>query len=232
MTVRSVVEQMNPSGIDANESITHRSSGPLRQISARRYGLAILSVGVALGASLLLDPFHFRVPSALLLLFAVAISSWYAGAGPAVLAAILSTISFYWYFVEPVRTIYISRSQIPYFVIFTAFAALLSRFGTFRQRAEADLRRTHDQLKVERPKLGSRTIALLYFIYRPLGAWARVIQCIPSEGFRGQGNSIHFLEHPPHVRAGGKGFAPAPLRCNRLLATRGDRSGRGLVGRR
>jgi PAS domain S-box-containing protein len=156
---------MNPSGIDANESITHRSSGPLRQISARRYGLAILSVGVALGASLLLDHFHFRVPSALLLLFAVAISSWYAGAGPAVLAAILSTISFYWYFVEPVHTIYINRSEIPYFVIFTAFAALLSRFGTFRQRAEADLRRTHDQLKVERPKLGSRTIALLYFAF-------------------------------------------------------------------
>ena len=165
MTVRSVVEQMNRSGIDANESVAHRSSGPLRQISARRYGLAILSVGVALGASLLLDHFHFRVPSALLLLFAVAISSWYAGAGPAVLAAILSTISFYWYFVEPVHTIYISRSQIPYFVIFTAFAALLSRFGTFRQRAEADLRRTHDQLKVERPKLGSRTIALLYFAF-------------------------------------------------------------------
>ena len=156
---------MNPSGIDANESVTHRSSGPLRQISARRYGLAILSVGVALGASLLLDHFHFRVPSALLLLFAVAISSWYAGPGPAVLAAILSTISFYWYFVEPVHTIYIYRSEIPYFVIFTAFAALLSRFGTFRQRAEADLRRTHDQLKVERPKLGSRTIALLYFAF-------------------------------------------------------------------
>ncbi len=165
MTVRLMVEQMNPSGIDANESTIHRSSGPLRQISARRYGLAILSVGVALGASLLLDHFHFRVPSALLLLFAVAISSWYAGAGPAVLAAILSTISFYWYFVEPVHTIYISRSQIPYFVIFTAFAALLSRFGTFRQRAEADFRRTHDQLEVERPKLGSRTIALLYFAF-------------------------------------------------------------------
>jgi len=82
-----------------------------------------------------------------------------------VLAAILSTISFYWYFVEPVRTISINRSEIPNFIIFTAFAALLSRFGTFRQRAEADLRRTHDQLKIERPKLGSRTIALLYFAF-------------------------------------------------------------------
>src|SRR5271157_6217394 len=165
MTVRSVVGQMNPSGIDANESLAHRSSGALPLNYLQRYGLAVVSIGVALGISLLLEHFGFRVPSALLLLFAVAISSWYAGAGPAVLAAILSTISFYWYFVEPVRTIYIYRSQIPYFVIFTAFAALLSRFGTFRQRAEADPRRTHDQLRVERPKLGSRTIALLYFAF-------------------------------------------------------------------
>jgi len=156
---------MNRSGIDANEFVAHRSSGALPLNYLQRYGLAVVSIGVALGISLLLQHFGFRVPSALLLLFAVAISSWYAGAGPAVLAAILSTISFYWYFVEPVHTIYISRSQIPYFVIFTAFAALLSRFGTFRQRAEADLRRTHDQLKVERPKLGSRTIALLYFAF-------------------------------------------------------------------
>ena len=139
---------MNPSGIDANESVAHRSSGLLLKY-LQRYALAILSVGVALGASLLLEHFHFRVPSALLLLFAAAISSWYAGPGPAVLAAILSTISFYWYFVEPVRTIYINWSEIPYFVTFTAFAALLSWFGTFRRRAEADLRQTHDQLKVE-----------------------------------------------------------------------------------
>jgi len=165
MTVRSVVVQMKRSGIDANESVARRSSRALPLNYLQRYGLAVVSIGVALGISLLLQHFGFRVPSALLLLFAVAISSWYAGAGPAVLAAILSTISFYWYFVEPVHTIYIYRSQIPYFVIFTAFAALLSRFGTFRQRAETDLRRTHDQLKVERPKLGSRTIALLYFAF-------------------------------------------------------------------
>src|SRR5271157_1359007 len=156
---------MNRSGIDANESVAHRSSGALPLNYLQRYGLAVVSIGVALGISLLLQHFGFRVPSALLLLFAVAISSWYAGAGPGVLAAILSTISFYWYFVEPVRTISINRSEIPYFIIFAAFAALLSRFGTFRQRAEADLRRTHDQLKIERPKLGSRTIALLYFAF-------------------------------------------------------------------
>jgi len=152
---KSVVGQMNPSGIDANESVAHRLSGPPRQIPLQHYGLAILSVGVALGLSLLLEYFHFRVPPALLLLFAVAISSWYGGRGPAVLAGILSTIGFYWYFVEPVRTIYIYRSEIAYFIIFTAFAALLSWFGTIRRRVEADLREraallsiTHDTVLV------------------------------------------------------------------------------------
>ena len=146
---------MNPSGIDADESVANRSSGPLRLIRLQYYGLAILSVGIALGVSLLLEYFHFRVPFTFLLLFAVAISSWYGGRGPAVLAVVLSTVSFYWYFVEPVRTIYIYRSDIPLFIIFAAFAALLSWFGTVRRRDEADLREqaallnlTHDTVFV------------------------------------------------------------------------------------
>ena len=129
-------------------SITDRSSGPLRLPNLQRYGLAILSVGVALGASLVLQHFQFRVPSALLLLFAVALSSWYGGPGPAVSAAILSIIGFYWYFVEPVRTIYIYRSEIPFFIVFSAFVMLLSWFGTIRRRVEADLRERADLLNL------------------------------------------------------------------------------------
>jgi PAS domain S-box-containing protein len=138
---------MNPSGIDANESLAHRSSGLPRLTPLQRYGLAVLSVGTALGLSLLLQHFHFRVPAAVLL-FAVAISSWYAGRGPGVLAAILSIISIYWYFVEPVRTIYIYWSEIPYFMILTAFAVLLSWFGTVRRRIEAALRERADLLNL------------------------------------------------------------------------------------
>ncbi|HVP48164.1 MAG TPA: PAS domain S-box protein [Bryobacteraceae bacterium] len=126
---------------------------PLPELT--RYGLAALSVGLALGASLLLQHFHFPVPAAPLLLFAVAISSWYGGPGPAVLAVILSITGFYWYFVEPVRTIYIYPSEIPYFVIFAAFAWLISWFSTIRRRAEAVLREqanllnlTHDAIFV------------------------------------------------------------------------------------
>ena len=146
---------MNPSVIDTSESAVDRSLGSLRLAQLRRYGLTVLSVGVALRTLLLLQDSHFRVPSALLLLFVVAISSWYGGIGPAVLSVVLSIISFYWYFVEPVRTIYISPSQIPYFIIFVAFALLLMWFSTIRRRDEGTLREranllnlTHDTIFV------------------------------------------------------------------------------------
>ena len=98
---------MNPSGIGASESETHQRSGLLRLIDLRHYGLAVFSVGFALGLALLLQFLHFRDAAVPLLLFAVAITSWYGGTGPAVLALVLSISSFYYYFVEPVRTIYI-----------------------------------------------------------------------------------------------------------------------------
>ena len=120
-----------------------------------RYGLAVLSVGIALGVALLLEHFHFRVPSALLLMLAIAIASWYGGQGPGVLAAILSTVAYYWYFVEPVRTVYIYSFEIPHFVTFVAFAVLLLWFGAVRRRVEAGLREraalldlTHDTVFV------------------------------------------------------------------------------------
>jgi len=93
-----------------------------------------------LGASLLLQRFHFRDAGVPLLLIAVAISSWYGGPKPAILATVLSMSSFYWYFVEPVRTPYIYVSEIPYFIVFAAFAVLISWFATIRKRAETALR--------------------------------------------------------------------------------------------
>ncbi|MGB8889211.1 MAG: PAS domain S-box protein [Candidatus Korobacteraceae bacterium] len=160
---------MKQSGIDANESVTHRSSRPMRRIHLQHYALAILSVAVALGASLVFEHFHFRVPSALLLLFAVAISSWYGGPGPAALAVLLSVVTFYWYFVQPVQTFYIYWSQIPYFILFTAFAALVSWLGTVRQRVEADLRQSRDLLREQASILSpALRLALIYAFFGAL----------------------------------------------------------------
>ena len=147
--------QMNPSGISASDSVTQLRSWSTRLVELRYYGLAVLSVAVAVGAALLFESLHFRDTAVPLLLFAVAISSWYGRTGPAVLAVVLSTISFYWYFVEPVRTIYIYPSEIPYFIIFVAFALLISWFARIRRRAEETLREqanllnlTHDTIFV------------------------------------------------------------------------------------
>jgi len=92
-----------------------------------RYGLALLSVGLGTGASLLPQLFNFRVPAAPLTPFAVAIGTWYRCRGPTVLSVILSKGALYRYFFEPVRTIRIYTSEIPLFrgLCSTRFAVVL-----------------------------------------------------------------------------------------------------------
>jgi hypothetical protein len=58
-----------------------------------RYGLAVLSVSVALGGSLLLERFHFRDVADPLFLLAIAVTVWYAGIGPAILAVVPSGLA-------------------------------------------------------------------------------------------------------------------------------------------
>ena len=132
----------------AHESRAEQRPRSLRPTDLQCYGLAVLSVAIAVGAALLLESLHFRDAAVPLLLFAVAMTSWYSRTGPAVLAVVLSTISFYWYFVEPMRTPYIYPSQIPYFVIFVAFASLISWFATIRRRAEGSLQEQADLLNL------------------------------------------------------------------------------------
>src|SRR5208337_939938 len=127
---------MNLSGIDASESVVHRSSGPLLLVRLQRYGLAVVSVGVALAAALLLQHFHFRDAAVPVLLLAGAISSWYGGPGPAVLAVLLSLMGFAYFFVPPIYSLRLAPSELPYFIIFASFTSLISWFATIRRRIE------------------------------------------------------------------------------------------------
>jgi K+-sensing histidine kinase KdpD len=115
----------------------------------QRYGLAALSVSLALGGALLLERYRFRDVEVPLFLFAVAVSAWYSGTGGAVLALLLSCISFDYFFVEPVHTLYISRSDLPYFIVFASFASLVTWFSAVRRRVEGDLRQARDALEIE-----------------------------------------------------------------------------------
>jgi signal transduction histidine kinase len=151
---------MNRSNLDASKPNAHRFIGSLRLKDLRGYGLAVLCVMTALGAALLLQHFQFRDAAVPFLLFAVATSSWYGGPGPAVLAVLLSAIGFDYLFVEPLYSLSIAPSEIPYFLIFGLFALLVSWFSAVRRRVEQDLLRTRDELKALNQELAKRSTAL------------------------------------------------------------------------
>jgi PAS domain S-box-containing protein len=112
-----------------------------------RYGLAVVSVAISLGLSLFME--RIGVPTPTLFLLAIAITAWYARIGPAVLALVLSTISFDYFLVEPLHTIAIARTDLLYFAFFAIFGSLVAWFGAVRRRAEDELRRARDELEVE-----------------------------------------------------------------------------------
>jgi PAS domain S-box-containing protein len=113
------------------------------------YGLAVLSVAAALGAALLLARLHLRDVEVPLFLFAVALAAWYGGPGPALLALLFACLSFDYFFTEPLYTLYISLSDIPYFLVFALFAGLVTWFSVKRRRAEQELRQARDELEIQ-----------------------------------------------------------------------------------
>jgi PAS domain S-box-containing protein len=114
-----------------------------------RYGLAAGSVAMALGAALLTERGNFRGVEFPLFLFSIAVTAWYAGLGPAVVAVVSSSLAFNYFFTEPRYTLYVSRSDTPYYAIFILFALLLTWFSTVRRRVEQQLLRSRDELVKE-----------------------------------------------------------------------------------
>src|SRR6202162_3185361 len=92
--------------------------------AVQRYGLAVVSVATALGPTLLLERFHFQEVEFPLFLFAIALTVWYAGVGPAILAVVLSSVVFDYFFTEPIYSFYVTTAELPYYVVFILFALL------------------------------------------------------------------------------------------------------------
>jgi signal transduction histidine kinase len=114
-----------------------------------RYGFSVVSVAVALGVALALQHYQFRDVDLPVLTVAIAFTTWYAGAGPSVLAVLLSSICFDYFFTEPLYSLDISSRDLPYFFIFVAWAAIVASFSAVRRRIEDNLRQTRDSLEVE-----------------------------------------------------------------------------------
>jgi PAS domain S-box-containing protein len=114
-----------------------------------RYGLAVLTVSLALGAALFLQELRLRDAAIPLFLFAGSVSAWYGGPGAALVALVLSCVVFDYFFVAPIGSFAVTSADIPYFVIFISFEALVSWFSVVRRRVEGELRRTRDNLQRE-----------------------------------------------------------------------------------
>jgi PAS domain S-box-containing protein len=128
-----------------------QSTPPTAKLPAAllRYGLAVLSVGAALGIALFLGRYHFRGVEFPLFLFAIALSVWYAGIGPGIVAVLLSSVAFDFFFTEPLYTLYVRTSEVPYYILFILFASLLAWFSALRRRVELALLRSRDALQQE-----------------------------------------------------------------------------------
>ncbi|SHH05562.1 sensor histidine kinase [Bradyrhizobium erythrophlei] len=114
-----------------------------------RYGFSVVSVGMALGVGFALQHYQFRDVELPVLTLAIAFTTWYAGAGPSVLAVLLSSAFFDYFFIEPLYSFDISSRDLPYFFIFVAWAVIVASFSAVRRRIEDNLRQARDHLQVE-----------------------------------------------------------------------------------
>jgi C4-dicarboxylate-specific signal transduction histidine kinase len=117
------------------------------------YGLAILSVAIALFIASLLDTHLVSAPVSLFLC-AIMFSAWFGGVRPGLFSVALSLLAFDYYFVTPLHSLVMEIKEVPRFIIFalsTLFVGLLSaaqRSATESLRdARDDLSRTVQELR-------------------------------------------------------------------------------------
>ena len=123
----------------------------LRQVIANAYVVALVLSGAALGASCLLAPeLHSEVP--IFFLAAVAVSGWYGGLRPALLATVTSALTLDYFFELPAYEWHVSRigtalSLLVFLLLAVLLGSLNARLRAATVRAEAAVR-ARDELLV------------------------------------------------------------------------------------
>lgn len=130
--------------------MANQKSSVLKELSPlQRYGLAVVSVALALGIALLLRRYGFSEVEVPVFLLAIATTVWFAGDGPAIVAVVLAGLVFNYFFTEPLYSLYIRSSEFPQYLIFLLFAILITWFSTVRRRVERELLQSRDELQRE-----------------------------------------------------------------------------------
>jgi formate hydrogenlyase transcriptional activator len=123
-------------------------------VKVQRYGGAVMAVAMATLAALLLRHYNLPHPFTSFSFAAIAITFWYAGTGPGLLAIVLSC-SVLSYFFTPLRV-----GNLPwdsYLVMYGLFGFVVSSFSSSRIRAERLCSEARDALEV---RVAERTAEL------------------------------------------------------------------------
>jgi PAS domain S-box-containing protein len=111
-----------------------------------RYGFAVASTAAALGSALALSELGLEK---FLLLSSVAVTAWYAGFGPALLALLLSTLALVYVFIPPEYSFAIASHRLPYVAGFAIFGGVIGWLAVALRRAQQSLVRAGNELRVK-----------------------------------------------------------------------------------
>jgi signal transduction histidine kinase len=110
------------------------------------YWIAVVSVAAALIISRW-PMLHLQDAPVSLFLCAVMLSAWFGGVWPGLVAATLSGLAFYYYFLPPIHSWHAKAEEIPRFAIFIVSALFVGLLSVAQRSATESLRRARDDLK-------------------------------------------------------------------------------------
>jgi light-regulated signal transduction histidine kinase (bacteriophytochrome) len=111
-----------------------------------------MSVAAALAVRLLLQRLGVVGASEMRMtffLYAIAVSAWYLGTGPGVVAAMLSGLVYDYFLRDSHHSLRITQVQVPFYIAFVLFAVIVTRFTAVRRRVERELLESRDGLQKE-----------------------------------------------------------------------------------
>ncbi len=123
---------------------SERRRWSIRPVIAR-YGVAVVSVTVALIGSRWLDIFLVTAPVSLFLC-AVMFGAWFGGLKPGLLATALSVLAFKYYFAVPVNSLAVDIKEIPRLLLFALSALFVGLLSAAQRSATESLRHARDEL--------------------------------------------------------------------------------------
>ena len=104
-----------------------------------RYAFALASVALSLGVALLTWHYGIRHQFAMFL-FAIALTAWYFGTGPAISALVCSILAYDFFFRDPPYSLSVRAGTFRIVVLNVLFMLLLVSFGAVRRKTEDALR--------------------------------------------------------------------------------------------